>query len=830
MQHFVPSQFNSNEKRKMKPSKSIKLKIIFLYIILLGAVLYSGFYIYKEAKKFTLPEEQVVKENNKIFLVSSTLNNLYSSEIYSRNAIVTGNNKDIKSYYSHLDTLVNQIEQIKLTTTDQAIHQKIDLVQDLLKKKKVSFNNIIKARKEISEERNYSEAIDKIYDIRDEIEKKIQPIVIQSKEKEKRSGWARLFKGDHTDTITTTINYPSITDSLINAMESIILSAQQKVNLQQANLLREEQKLVIENRNITNELRKILESIEQNLLSLSYQNINESKARISTASTNIAYIGGSALIVIIILGWIIIKDINQTQKYRLELEQLNQEREVLLRSKTMLFATVTHDLQTPLGSLIGFSNLLENTELTGKQKQYLTNIQSSTQYIANLINDLTDFSKLENNKISIQEKAFNPKELVESICAPLVPNAENKKIKLKWTVDQALNSTFISDPYRLKQIVTNLITNALKFTQKGGVFIEATKLINQLEIKVIDTGIGIEQSQIENIFKEFSQANEGIEKRFGGTGLGLNISKRLINLLHGEIKVESILGEGSIFTLTLPLEEADVQTNSYATAEQYKEQFTVLAQNNILVVDDDKIQLQLMEELLSPIFKHVTVLNDSSEIEIFLEEFTYDIILSDIQMPKMDGFEMIQLIRNSTAYSEIPIIALSGKRDLSIEDFTNAGFTAAHQKPIQLQELLILITQLLHPTHELELEPVATDTPLSNQKPEQLYDIDQIKQFIGEDSSALRKFVVIFVESTKENLLDIHYAKDDFDCETISNLAHKMLPMFKQLHIYHIVPTLEKLEDKTVHFQTKEELIPYIHTLSQQIQEVLDDLQQNYLS
>ncbi|MBB1151231.1 response regulator [Myroides sp. NP-2] len=812
----------------MKPSKSIKIKIIFLYIILLGAVFFSGLYIYKEAKKFTLPEEQVVKENNKIFLVSSTLNNLYSSEIYSRNAIVTGNNRDIKSYYSHLDTLVNQIEQIKLTTSDKAIHQKIDLVQDLLKKKKVSFNNIIKARKEINEDRNYSEAIDKIYDIRDEIQKKIEPIVIQTKEKEKRSAWARLFKGDHTDTITKTINYPNVTDSIVSAMENIILQAQQKVNLQQANLLKEEQKLIIENKNITNELRKILESIERNLLSLSYQNINESKARISTASTNIAYIGGSALFVIIILGWIIIKDINQTQEYRVKLEQLNQEREVLLRSKTMLFATVTHDLQTPLGSLIGFSNLLQTTELNSKQKQYLNNIQSSTQYIANLINDLTDFSKLENNKISIQEKAFNPKELIESICAPLVPNAENKKIKLKWTVDQALDHSFISDPYRLKQIVTNLITNAVKFTQQGGVFIEAIRLGNQLEIKVIDTGIGIEQSQIDHIFKEFSQANAGIEKRFGGTGLGLNISKRLIKLLGGDIQVDSILGEGSIFTITLPLEEADVQTNTYISAEQFKAQFTILAQDSILVVDDDKIQLQLMEELLTPIFKKVDVLNDSSEIESTLEQEEYNIILSDIQMPKMDGFEMINVLKNNAKYKQIPVVALSGKRDLTVEDFTQAGFASAHQKPIQLQELLILITQLLHPTHKLELT-VQSEPTLSMDKPTKLYDINQIKQFIGEDSAALRKFVVIFVDSTQENSLDLTYASDDFDYQTISNIAHKMLPMFKQLQINHIVPALEQLEDQTIKFETKEDLVLYIQNINEQIQAVVSDLQEKYL-
>ncbi len=810
----------------MKPSKSIKLKIIFLYIFLLGAVLYSGSYIYKEAKKFTLPEEQVVKENNKIFLVSSTLNNLYSSEIYSRNAILTGSKKDINMYFSHLDSLVNQIEQIKSTTSDKTVEDKLMLVQSLINKKKTSFRNIIKARKEIADSSNYSGAIDQIYNIRNEIEKKLEPIIIQSKEKQKRGAWARLFKGDHTDTITTTINYPSITDSLISAMENIIINEQQKVNQQQAKLLKEEQSLILENKNITNELRNILENIEANLLALSYQNINESKARISTASTNIAYIGGTALIVIIILGWIIINDINQTQEYRKKLEQLNKEREVLLRSKTMLFATVTHDLQTPLGSLIGFSDLLANTHLDEKQQKYIQNIQSSTQYISNLINDLTDFSKLENNKISIQEKAFNPSDLIESICAPLLPIAESKKIKLKTTIDPELDNAFISDPYRLKQIITNLTTNAIKFTQQGGVFIEALLLENKLHLKVIDTGIGIEQSQIDNIFKEFSQANEDIEKRFGGTGLGLNISKRLITLLNGSIMVDSIIGEGSIFTIILPIEKADVSISKSNGLEHYKDLFTVLSSNKIIVVDDDKIQLQLMEELLSPIFKEVAILNDSTEIENLLEQNSFDLILSDIQMPKKDGFEMIKSLKNNNRHKTIPIIALSGKRDLTIEDFTSAGFASAHQKPIQLQELLLLITQILHPEYQVILE---NPTPKIKVNEDQLYDIDQLSQFIGDDKNSLKKFIVIFIDSTNENLLDLNYAKEDFDLDTIGNIAHKMLPMFRQLQINHIIPLLEQLEDHTIEFKNQEELNLYLDHINQLISIVLLDLQHNYM-
>ena len=803
----------------MKPSRSIKTKILFLYFTLFIAVIFSGAYIYKEAKKFTIPEEQVVEENNKIFLVSSTINNLYSSEAYSRSAILTGNQSDINLYYKELDTIVKQIDLMQKQVQDPITISKLNSVKELLAKKKVSFKNIIKARKELSEDTKYTEAFSEIYNIREEIENKAQPIVIQSKEKEKRSAWARLFKGDNTDTIKTTINYPRVSDSLINAMEKIITSTQAKINEQQKKLLQQEQKLLQENKNITNQLREILQNVEQNILVLSYQKINESKSRISTASTNIAYLGGSALIVIIILGWIIIRDLNQTQEYRVALEKLNQEKEVLLRSKTMLFATVTHDLQTPLGSLIGFADLLDQTPLQNKQKQYVANIKSSSQYITNLVNDLTDFSRLENNKISIQKENINIKELIFSTCQVLIPSAENKKISLTWEVDEALDQKFYTDPYRIKQILTNLITNAIKFTQNGGVSVKAFVENDTIQILVNDTGIGIDNSEVDNIFKEFKQAHDGIEKKFGGTGLGLNISKRLIELLDGTIAVESKLGEGSTFSINLPAiimaEEQEIEHT-----ENTQKRFDILQNNTIAVVDDDKIQLQLMEEILTPLFKEVLLIDDSTEVVQIISDRKVDILLTDIQMPKLDGFELIQAIKQEDKLTNIPIIALSGKRDITEEEFITSGFTAAHPKPLQLEELLMLISNILYPDNSIEsIKPTVINESKTNQN--KAYNTDTLIQFIGPEKEALRKILVIFLDSTKENILDMHYAAEDFDLDTLGNIAHKMLPMFRQLEINNVIPLLEDLENHSISFDKQEEVSLYITTVEQEINTIL---------
>ncbi|MDM1036803.1 hybrid sensor histidine kinase/response regulator [Myroides odoratimimus] len=816
----------------MKPPKSIKAKILFLYFTLFVAAIFSGAYIYKEAKKFTIPEEHVVEENNKIFLVTSAINNLYSSEAYSRTAILSGDSKDIKLYYKELDTIVKQINLVQTHVQDPITVVKLDSVKDLLSRKKVSFENIIKARKDLSAENKYTEAFSEIYNIREEIEKNIQPIVIQSKEKEKRSGWARLFKGDHTDTIKTTINYPSISDSIINAMERILIATQEKINDKQNNLLNQEQRLLKENKIITDQLRGILQNVEQNILALSYQKINESKSRISAASTNIAYIGGTALIVVLILGWIIIRDINQTQEYRNALEKLNKENEVLLRSKSMLLATVTHDLQTPLGGLIGFTDLLDQTNLDNKQQKYVNNIKSSSKYITNLVNDLTDFSRLENNKISIQQKAFNPKELVDNTCNILVPNAENKNIKLNWTTEESLNSNFVSDPHRIKQILTNLVTNAIKFTQEGGVNVSVTREKEYIIFKVTDSGIGIASNQTKNIFNEFQQAHDGIEKKFGGTGLGLNISKRMIELLGGTIYVDSVLNEGSTFTFTIPIIEAEEDANITVHSNDLQTVFHSLNEINIVVIDDDKVQLQLMEEILSPLFNKVTITFDPTSIEAILKEDQYDLILSDIQMPKMDGFELINHLKKNSEFKTIPVIALSGKRDITMEEFTQAGFASAHPKPLQLTELLILISNILN----LEYQLNSSRTKEKNNEDANIqttvsttYNTNTLKQFIGDDINALTNLLVIFIESTGENLLDMHYAEEDFDLEQIGNIAHKMLPMFRQLEITSIIPLLEVLEDKTITFETQVELRNYIEVLEDKINLILVQIRQNHL-
>jgi CheY-like chemotaxis protein len=505
-----------------------------------------------------------------------------------------------------------------------------------------------------------------------------------------------------------------------------------------------------------------------------------------------AWMGAAALIMLIIFAWIILRDLTSNQNYRKQLEFLNKENEQLLRSKTMLMATVTHDLQTPLGSIIGFSDLIDSSDITGKQKQYVHNIKESADYILKLVNDLLDFSRLENNKLAIEEVSFNVKTLIENTCRSLEPAATNKGIELSWDIEEELDNNFISDPYRIKQVLTNLISNSIKFTPEGSVEVTAGVKGDNIIISVLDTGIGIEKEKQAEVFKEFTQAHSGIEKRFGGTGLGLTISKRMLELLGGTISLESQLGQGSIFTLTIPA----IPCKNSNSIETYPsviscDDFTSLKDLRILVIDDDITQLSLMKELLTGYGSNVTTEANSTAAVSLIAKEGFDLILTDIQMPGLDGFDVVNSIRNNTkpVITGVPVIALSGRKDLYSEDYKEAGFTAHHPKPIDLQVLIPLIAKIFG--EEIEIK-----TPEKREKIEKkLFNLKSLSQFTHNDPVSLKMIVDTFTMSADENCIALQEAVIDKDKQKITMISHKMIPMLRQMEVYSIVKLLDPLED-----------------------------------
>lgn len=796
--------------------RSLKGKVIIGYLLLFVIAGLSIWFVYSEILKIATPNKDVTADNQKIIRVSNAIASLYASESAGRNSILTGSKADYNDYNRLLDSVKLEIEAIK-AEADKTQLAKLDTIQYLLQKKKNSINEIIKFRNYIDKKATLKRADKKIYTTKDSLVKKIKPVKFSGRQGY-RSFLNEVLTKKQLDSLS---KLPLSNDSLTMAFRGVIKKMASEDIQKQYEMFEKEQKMLDENRLISDQLRTVLSSLEKQILEKSYAKINQSKRAIDNTIQTIAWIGAITFCLLIIFGYIIIRDLTINQNYRNQLEVLNAEKEDLLRSKMMLLATVTHDIQTPLGSVIGFSDLLKNTQINTKQEQYLDNIKHSSNYILKLVNDLVDFSKLENDRINIEKVSFNFKDLIESTCKPLEPNAENKGIELHWDVEESLDDNFVSDPYRLKQILTNLVSNAIKFTQEGSVEVLAKIEASSIVVSVIDTGIGIAKNKQSAVFKEFTQAHAGIEKKFGGTGLGLTIAKRMLRLLDGNIVLDSEENKGSIFTITIPAIKSGVEAVGEKASVLIDPESEFLRDKKILIVDDDSMQLSLMKEIFSNYPAKITTLVDASKVRNLLEHEHFDLILSDIQMPNIDGFELVRIIRNNNNQdiASIPVIALSGKRNLNPEDFTSKGFTAFHPKPLRLDELLVLMESIFNGN----LVDVAVQVTNAKRN-EKLFDLSSLNKFTQNDPVSLKLIVDTFITSVAENSKALRLAVTEMNEQRMAEIAHKMIPMLKQMEVYTISDLLEPIEDQTLDYD-KENLENYVETIFQKLSVLISELE-----
>lgn len=805
--------------------KSIKLKLTLGYVILGTTVLFSVWYLLSEIKKINSPREELLRENDVIFAVGNTINSIYTTESLGRIALITTSNKDIKKYVNQSDSVKVQLNNFKKLVEDESIIQKINTIEILLSDKEKNFNEIIKLKKKYLNANSFNQAFEKFRNEKKKFDS-YADVNIETVPTEKKSLIQRIFNSTDEEEekkklekvvenrIKIEEQHQIKRDSLALQAEQIFNEAIQKENNLQNQYSQKEELLVLENKYLTDEIKLLLAQVEQNVINNSTEKIRISKQKIAETTTDVIYVGAAALLLVFILGLIVVRDLNKSHRYKKELENLNIDLEKLMRQKSMFFATVTHDIISPLNTLVGFTELLEPTLQTKIQKNYIKNIKYSTNYIKNLSNDLVDFSKLEYNKITLKRESFNFLELMESTFEPLTDSANQKNIDLIYKVADELNDYFYSDPYRIKQILTNITTNAIKFTNYGEVNVAAIIENQEIKITIKDTGIGIEEKYQSEIFKEFKQAHGEIEKVYGGTGLGLNISKGLVELLGGKIAFKSEFGKGTEFTVYLPKVRKNIKNTENVIP--YFNNDRKLSNKKVLIIDDDSLQLQLLSEILKDKVTQITTLNNGALLEAVLLKESFDLIISDIQMPNFNGYQIIEKIRNNEQYKNIPVIAFTGKIDLDEKEFQKLGFKTVIHKPIEVAKLLFEIHRVL----EINFENNSSKIETINKYEFDDFSLTQIITFCENDIDALKNIIQIFIDETEVNLNQLQNAVSIFDIKAVENIAHKMLPMFKQLHVLSVVGKLIKLERETENFN-KEILINYVAILKIEIEQII---------
>lgn len=770
----------------------IPIKVFVSYLALAALVIVAGWILYTENRTFSSTENKLASENNKILKVSNLLSNMYKTESFSRITIQSNSEADFQNYLNQTNSLKTEIDSLKILISNNYQITLLDSVKMLLSQKTANIRQLQTIKNQSNDDDAVKKAINKISYMESTLRKLNlndffkDPSSLSDYDKKVYTDFVDYMNQNIPNDSTNTLSQKAL-DSMLIASKAALSDVVRKTSKKQESLTVQENELLQNELSISEQLRKVLSIIEREIIINTTKSNAEKEAALNKTNQVVTIAAGIGLVLTLFFSILILNDFSKTQSYKEQLEIANSKAETLLKNREQLISTVSHDLKTPLNTIVGYAELLGNSELNNKQSYYTKNIKGSSEYISQLVQDLLDFTQIEAGKISIEHIPFSLKEMINEVGKSIQAVYEQKKLELILDVDKKFNQRIVGDPFRLRQVLTNLIGNAFKFTEKGYIRIEAVSSEKQFIIRVEDSGIGIEKDKQQLIFEEFTQANHGIEKKYGGTGLGLTISKKMVEILGGGLSLQSEFGKGSTFQIILPLEFEDSAFK--------KEKITAIPHPNNLsaiVIDDDVNLLNLTVEVLKQHHYNVASFTDARKVLEIIESHPFDFIITDIQMPEMDGFSFLEALKKDVNYKNQPVIAVTGRTDFGEHVYKNAGFTTALRKPYSPKILLNVIRSVFDDSE------ILVNDELEENGQKGTYSLTSLKAFLPNEDQALKEVLLSFITSTKENLQELERSFSENDLGKFKETAHRMYPMFKQIKAEEIATILQDFDLKTL--------------------------------
>jgi len=810
----------------MKFIKNTRVIVIIGYCVLMILVISGVAAIYLEMVKAS----NISKEpDSKLKLISlnNTLNNLYEAEGVAVIMVSINDSRLYAEYDSLMGSVFEQIDSMKLIEENPQTLLDLDSLTILLNKRVNNFQvmvNLLNQLENSAVKEITNTAITSFGDtskISNVLANKIHSIQDTAKTVSEKKGFIRrvgdVFKSGSPDTLTQIksstaldrieLALPLISDTLVTYMKETGIVVEKK-NAKIIRALVERQKeFHLINEQTSLKIEQIMNQIKDSVYQHNLNILNEHNKALVKSLKLVVTIGLLALAVTIFFLSYTLSSINESFKLQRKIQEAKDSVDNLLISREQLISTITHDIKAPISSILGFLDLLLNENISQKQQYYVKNMHTSANYILNLVKNMLDFQSLKKNNLETIMVSFSPSSLINEIYDSFLPFSQKLTFKLNSTIPDG--KLFICDPYRIKQIVNNLISNAIKFTPENGSVILSASIEkgNIFRVSVKDSGPGISEEDKNFIFEEFTRLNE-TKKTTEGTGLGLPISKKLSSLMNGNVEVNSKKGQGADFILTIPL----IPDENKVLVE-YKAPTTPSANPDknicILFVDDDIVQLNLLSELVKRAGLSCVCSESSSKALKLLEKESFDIIFTDIQMPDIKGFELAGKIRKSSFQKAqtVPIIGLSADSNW-MEKHPENGFTDFLAKPFNMEDVLRIIEK--YTTHTINFDKAFPKTlDLSN--PENLL------EYVSNDREAALNLIDLFLEEARNNLKLFENAWDNKDFETVKQISHKMISLSNMLQAPEFISLLNLFEKGE---QSEEKRVIFSNLCAKKLKEV----------
>lgn len=783
---------------------STRIKILVGYALLAIVLLSATWMIYDNTRSLTA----VNNASERLMARRDIVDTLVFSMLETANAersILLGDASEWQRFDHAISNSTEKARQLRPLISDSLKRQRLDTLVILLKAKRQNTMLVMAELGKDNRDIFYSNKMKALHSGRDSVvihprtaEQHDQRETVYEIVKTKKGFFRRLgdaFRRQHTDTVgmtrvqkratADTVNHRvDIADSVANALAEIQQKQQRESGRQKERIAGRNSELQRVSILLAWRTGQLLEDIQNDEHTALRRVVDKAMNSRRTMIMRIAGLGLLAILSAAILVVYILRDIRRERRDRQRIIEAKAETERIMQQRERLLLTITHDIKAPAASIAGFIDLLAEYVDRPKAIGYLKSIGGSAQHLLQLVSALLDYHQLESGKVEIHEESFSPATLIRECVGGMQPQALEKGLLLESNINVADNMVCRSDAFRIKQIVNNLVGNAIKYTDEGKVTVSTAYMSGRLTIGVADTGCGMTPEEQQRVFNAFTRQPGAQRKE--GVGLGLSIAREIVERLGGSINLVSRKGEGSKFTVVIPMEMANGNDDKAETTidieiDETAEAGAGISQSNenrnsgdkslrILIVDDDKLQQQLLLEMFARaegILLDITSTTHACEAIQLAHDIKPDIVFTDIEMPEMNGNEIMKRIRENGM--AMKFVAITAHEPSIMPKLRNEGFDACLFKPFSVETLAATICQITG--HMVRVKEKQQDSTADSLR-------SALLPFTDGDAEAERQIIVDICRSIDEYL---ELLGDADNSDSIAKAAHKAMPLLEMI-------------------------------------------------